>query len=150
MARYIRNYEVVRELGAGHFGAVYLAVGEVPGRGRAPGKQRLVAIKKLKNAADQEALDLLLQEFSLLDQVKHRCIVRVFEFLEEENAVVMEFIHGVSLRKVLEELDKSHEQMFTEAAIEIGCELADGLYQAYTTPGDNGEPLQLVHRDLKP
>ena len=30
------------------------------------------------------------------------------------------------------------------------CELADGLYQAYTTPGDNGEALQLVHRDLKP
>ena len=150
MSRYIRNYEVVRELGSGHFGAVYLAVGEVPGRGRAPGRRRLVAIKKLKNSADQESVELLLQEFSLLEQVKHRCIVRVYEYLEEENAVVMEYIHGVTLRKVLEELDKAHEQVFTEAAVEIGCELADALYQAYTSPGDNGEPLQLIHRDLKP
>ncbi|MFT5684204.1 MAG: serine/threonine protein kinase [Myxococcota bacterium] len=150
MSRYIRNYEVVRELGSGHFGAVYLAVGEVPGRGRTPGRRRMVAIKKLKNSADQESVELLLQEFSLLEQVKHRCIVRVYEYLEEENAVVMEYIHGVTLRKVLEELDKAHEQVFTEAAVEIGCELADALYQAYTSPGDNGEPLQLIHRDLKP
>jgi serine/threonine protein kinase len=150
LSRYIRNYEVVRELGSGHFGAVYLAVGEVPGRGRSPGRRRLVAIKKLKNTADQESLELLLQEFSLLEQVKHRSIVRVYEYLEEESAVVMEYIHGVTLRKVLEELNKAHEQVFTEAAVEIGCELADALYQAYTSPGDNGEPLQLVHRDLKP
>ncbi|MFT4978991.1 MAG: serine/threonine protein kinase, partial [Myxococcota bacterium] len=150
MARYIRNYEVIRELGAGHFGTVYLAAGEVPARGRIPGKRRLVAIKKLKNSSDRESVELLLQEFSLLDQVKHRCIVRVFEYLEEENAVVMEYIHGVTLREVLEQLNKAHEQVFSEAAVEIGCEIADGLYQAYTTPSDNGDPLQLVHRDLKP
>ena len=44
MARYIRNYEVIRELGTGAFGTVYAAVGEVPGRGLSSGKKRLVAI----------------------------------------------------------------------------------------------------------
>ena len=34
--------------------------------------------------------------------------------------------------------------------MEICCEVADALYQAWTTPGDNGEGLELVHRDLKP
>ena len=150
MARYIGDYEVLSELGSGHFGTVYLAVGETPARGRNPAKRRQVAVKKLKDSTDIRSVDLLLQEFALLDQVKHRGIVRVFEFLEDENAVVMEHIHGVTLRQVLEELAKAREQVFTEAAIEIGCELADALYQAYTTPGDNGEPLQLVHRDLKP
>ncbi|MEC7946893.1 MAG: protein kinase [Myxococcota bacterium] len=140
----------MRELGTGHFGTVYLGVGEVPGRGRQPGRRRLVAIKRLKDAATPTALDNLVQEFALLDQVKHRGIVRVFEYIEDENAVVMEYIHGVTLRKVLDELEAAHEQVFTEAAVEIGCEIADALYQAWTTPGDNGEPLQLVHRDLKP
>ena len=150
MARYLGNYEVIKELGAGHFGTVYMGVGEVPGRGMAPGKRRLVAIKKLNESAGRGALSLLLQEFALLDQVKHRGIVRVYEYLEDENAVVMEYIHGVTLREVLEELARAREQVFTEAAVEIGCEVADALYQAYTTPGDNGEPLRLVHRDLKP
>ena len=49
MARTIRNYELVRELGSGHFGTVYAAVGEVPGRGLSAGKRRLVAIKKLND-----------------------------------------------------------------------------------------------------
>jgi len=150
LARYIGNYEVVHELGSGHFGTVYLAVGEVPGRGRVSGKRRIVAVKKLRDSADRESTELLLQEFALLDEVKHRGIVRVFEYLGDENAVVMEYIHGVTLRDVLDELGKAREQVFTEAAIEIGCELADALYQAFTTPSDNGEPLQLVHRDLKP
>ncbi|MBL8614121.1 MAG: serine/threonine protein kinase [Deltaproteobacteria bacterium] len=150
MARLIGHYEVVKELGAGAFGAVYLAVGEVPGRMRQPARRRLVAIKKLKNSADPESVQALIQEFALLDQVKHRCIVRVFDYLEDEHAVVMEHIHGATLRTVMDALAAKKEQFFTEAAIEIGCEIADALYQAYTMPGDNGEPLQLVHRDLKP
>ena len=128
---------------------MYLAKGEVPGRGIQPGKRRVVAIKSLKEP-DPESVRLLLQEFALLDQVKHRSIVRVFEYLEDECAVVMEAVHGVTLRTVLDRCEERREQVFTEAAVEIGCELADALYQAWTTPGDNGERLQLVHRDLKP
>ncbi|MAY81656.1 MAG: hypothetical protein CL930_12835 [Deltaproteobacteria bacterium] len=150
MPHHIGNYEIIRELGEGHYGTVFLAVGEVPARGPRPPRRRIVAIKTLRDGAEPEALSLLLQEFALLDQVKHRGIVRVFEYIEESNAVVMEYIHGVSLRKVLDELERSREQFFTESAIEIGCEVADALYQVFTTPGDNGDPLQLVHRDLKP
>ncbi|MDP6933153.1 MAG: serine/threonine-protein kinase, partial [Myxococcota bacterium] len=150
MARFIGHYEIAGELGAGHFGTVYLGAGEVPGRGMQPGRRRVIAVKKLKDRSNTESVELLLQEFDLLDQVKHRCIVRVFQYLDEEHAVVMEHIHGVDLRLVLDELARAREQVFTEAAVEIGCELADALYQAFTTPGDNGEPLRLVHRDLKP
>jgi len=150
MARTIRNYELVRELGSGHFGTVYAAVGEVPGRGLSAGKRRLVGIKKLNEHATGNDRNLLIQEFQLLDEVKHRGIVRVFEYLQTEDAVVMEYVHGVTLRTLLDECRKAREQVFTEAAVELLCELADALYQAFTTPSDNGEPLNLVHRDLKP
>ena len=146
----IGQYEVLRELGRGQFGAVFLAVGQTPGRSGAPGKRRLVAIKTLRESTNAESLRLLRQEFALLDQVKHRAIVRVFEFLETENAVVMEYVHGVTLRTVMDDCAKAREQVYTEAAIEIGCEVGDALYQAFTSPADNGESLALVHRDLKP
>jgi serine/threonine-protein kinase len=150
LAHSIGNYQVIRELGEGHYGKVFLAVGNVPARGPKPPRKRVVAIKTLREDADPDGLALLLQEFALLDQVKHRSVVRVFEYIEDANAVVMEYIHGVSLQTVLDELERAREQVFTESVIEIGCEIADALYQAFTTPGDNGDPLQLVHRDLKP
>jgi serine/threonine-protein kinase len=150
LSRKIGRYEIVRSLGEGQYGAVDLAVGQVPGRGRQPGRRRVVAIKALKNQADPESAASFVQEFALLDQVKHRSIVRVFEYLEYEHAVVMEYVHGVTLRTVLDTLADKRDQIFTDAAVEICCEIADALFQAYTTPGDNGEPLQLVHRDLKP
>ncbi len=146
----IRNYEIIKELGAGHFGTVFMAVGQVPGRGLSAGTRRLVAIKKLNRQSNAESATQLLREFALLDQVKHRGIVRVFEYIPEERAVVMELVHGVTLRQVLDECIEAHEQVFTEAVVEIACEIADALYQAYTTPGDDGEALRLVHRDLKP
>jgi len=150
LSGYIGSYELLKKLGEGNFGAVYAAVGEVPGRGLNAGRRRLVAVKQLKHNADEHSKDLLVQEFGLLDQVRNRSIVRVFEYIPNENAVAMEYIHGVTLSKMLEELKDAREQVFTEAAIEIACEIADALYQAWTTPGDNGEPLRLVHRDLKP
>ena len=146
----LAQYTLIKEIGAGYFGTVYLAVGEVPGRGPAPAKRRLVAIKKLNDNTDAESVYLLLREFSLLDQVKHRCIVRVFEYIKKHNAVVMEYIHGVELRQIIDDMREKKQRVFTEASIELICELADALYQAYTTPGDNGEALQLVHRDIKP
>jgi serine/threonine-protein kinase len=145
----IRQYELIRELGEGRYGRVHLAAGVVPGRGMQPARRRLVAIKTLRTA-DAEAQRLLLQEFALLDQVKHRAIVRVFEVLPQERAVVMEAVHGVTLRTVLDVCAQAREQVFTEAALEVACELADALDQAWSTPGDNGEKLRLVHRDLKP
>ena len=150
LAKHIAQYEIIRELGSGMYGSVSLGVGATPGRGLSAGRNRFVALKQLKADAGEEAASLLEQEFSLLGEVKHRCIVRVFEYLKDENTVVMEFIHGVDLRTLLEACAEAREPVFTEAAVEICCEVADALYQAWTTPGDNGEGLELVHRDLKP
>jgi eukaryotic-like serine/threonine-protein kinase len=150
LAKHIAQYEIIRELGSGMYGSVSLGVGATPGRGLSAGRNRLVALKQLKADAGEEAASLLEQEFALLDEVKHRCIVRVFEYLKDENTVVMEFIHGVDLRTLLEACAEAREPVFTEAAVEICCEVADALFQAWTTPGDNGEGLELVHRDLKP
>jgi serine/threonine protein kinase len=150
LAKHIAQYEIIRELGSGMYGSVSLGVGATPGRGLSAGRNRLVALKQLKADADEEAASLLEQEFALLDGVKHRCIVRVFEYLKNENTVVMEYIHGVDLRTLLDACAEAREPVFTEAAVEICCEVADALYQAWTTPGDNGEGLELVHRDLKP
>lgn len=150
MAKYLGQYEVLRELGSGTFGTVYLCDGEVPGKGVSGPRRRKVAIKKLRQPGDAAAREMLVREFELLDQVRHRSLCKVYEFLDEDSAVVMEYVHGLTLREVLDASAKAREHVFVEAAVEIGCEIADCLYQSYSTPGKGGEPLQLVHRDIKP
>ena len=54
MTKSIGNYQVIRQLGEGHYGTVYLAVGEVPARGPKPPRRRIVAIKTLREDADDE------------------------------------------------------------------------------------------------
>jgi serine/threonine protein kinase len=144
---WIGDYEILRELGTGHFGTVFLARGEPPGRTQ---KKRLVAVKQLRDPANSDARATLVQEFELLAQVHHRSVCKVYEYLADEQAVVMEVVHGVTLRDVVDRCNEARAPVLTEAALEIASELADCLYQAWATPGRSGEPLQLVHRDLKP
>ena len=96
------------------------------------------------------AFETLVHEFELLERVKHRSLCKVYEFLDREMAVVMELVEGATLRGVLDALQGHGEALWPEAVLEIGCELADCLYQAHATPGPDGEPLSLVHRDIKP
>ena len=150
MAKYIGHYEILSELGSGYFGTVYLGEGDVPGKGSSGPRRRKVAIKKLRDPGDAHARETLRREFDLLAQVHHRSICKVYEFLDDDSAVVMEHVHGATLREVLDACVKSREHVFMEAVIEIGCEVADCLYQAYSTPGKGGDALQIVHRDIKP
>ena len=79
--RRIAQYSIVRELGKGQFGTVYLGVGNVPTRIHGQNtKRRVVALKRLRDVNDRQSTRLLQQEFSLLAQVKHRCIVQVYEY----------------------------------------------------------------------
>jgi serine/threonine protein kinase len=141
----IGQYEVLSRLGDGHFGTVYLASGGMPGT-----QDGLVAVKKLNDPGDRSARTTLVHEFALMDMVKHRSLVKVHEYLADEAAVVMEYVRGATLRTVLERSAELSIPIPAEAAIEIGCEIADCLFQAWVTPGKSGKPLQLVHRDLKP
>jgi serine/threonine protein kinase len=74
----------------------------------------------------------------------------VYEYLPQEHAVVMEYIKGVELREIIDTLNEKSEKIFVDTAVEMGCELADALFYAYTALGKNRKPLQLVHRDIKP
>ena len=146
----IRDFLLIEELGSGRYGTVWRAQGDLPARPGEPARRRQVAIKVLRPDTPPRAIAALEQEWRLLSQVKHRAIVRVFAWWPEERAIVMEYVRGVPLRTILDRCREKKEQIYTEAAIDVACELADALYQAYTSPGDNGEPLRVVHRDLKP
>ncbi|MDP2306956.1 MAG: serine/threonine-protein kinase [Pseudomonadota bacterium] len=138
----VGRYRTGERIGRGGFGSVHrgVALG-------AAGFQKAVAIKFLDDHA-QDMLPRLRDEARLLAHLRHRAIVRVDDLIQIDGrwALVMELVDGQDLARIL-----GLGAVPPRAACELGAEAAAGLDAAHTaTHSTTGEPLGLVHRDVKP
>ena len=134
------RYEIIKILGAGAMGRVYLAHHLGLGDLR-------VAIKELEIHVDPETLDLVASEFqreaTILAHLDHPGLIRASDFFEEEGQcyIVMEYIAGPTLYEVLEQ---SPGTLPVDSVLQWADQLCDGLeYLHSRTP-------PILHRDLKP
>src|SRR5690348_2220988 len=127
------QYQVVRELGRGGMGVVFLA--------RDIALHRLVAIKVLREefANSNEHRERFRREARMTARLSHPNIVPVHTFGEEGEFVyiVMKYVHGESLAERL----RTEQRLPTEDARRILHELALAL--------DSAHREGVVHRDLK-
>jgi serine/threonine-protein kinase len=128
------QYQVVRELGRGGMGVVYLA--------RDIALHRLVAIKVLREefASSEEDRERFRREARMTARLSHANIVPVHTFGEEGRFVyiVMKYVHGDSLAERL----RAQRRLSTDEARRIVHDLALALDYAHREG--------VVHRDLKP
>jgi serine/threonine protein kinase len=129
------NYRIVRLLGEGGFGEVYLAEN--------PLIERRAAVKVLHTALarDAELVRRFLNEARAASAIRHRNIIEVFDAgVTADGApyILMEFLEGVSLQKRL--ADKGRLPL--AQALEIARQAGSALAAAHAAG--------IVHRDLKP
>jgi serine/threonine protein kinase/formylglycine-generating enzyme required for sulfatase activity len=130
----IGRYRVVRLLGEGSFGRVYLAQDDVLGREAAI---KVPLARRVSRSADIEAY---LAEARTLASLNHPHIVSVYDVGRTEEGLcflVSKFIEGTDLARLMR---AAHPSM-TDAA-RLVANVADALHHAHR----NG----LVHRDVKP
>src|SRR5918912_169517 len=129
------RYDVVRPLGSGGMGEVYLARDRVLGRD--------VALKVLRKqyAGDDEFAERFKREAMSAASLSHPNIIQVYDRGETEEGasyIAMEYVPGGTLK----------ERIFRDGALEaadaagIGAQVAEALGAAH----DRG----MVHRDIKP
>ncbi len=129
-----QQYEIIRPLGQGGMGAVYLA--------RERSLERFVAIKVLRPelSQGQASRERFRREARIAAQLSHPSLLPLYSFGEVGGLwyFVMGYVRGVSLAERL----RVQGYMSSEAASRILIELADALECAHK----NG----IVHRDIKP
>ncbi len=139
-----RQIRIGQAVAQGGFGTVYKALAVTP-----DGLTQPMAIKVLRELADAppEVAQRLRDEARMLGLIRHRSIVTVHDLLEIQGrwAVAMEFVQGADLSDLI-----SLGVMPPSVAVAICAEVASALNVAFTTPGPGGNPLRMLHRDIKP
>lgn len=134
--RTIPGYRIVRPLGSGGGGAVYLAIQE--------SLNREVALKLLHGyLRDELSVRRFLREARMLSRLSHPNLVRVLDFGGEDTSpfVAMELLGGGTLRERIEQF-RPRPAMSADLAVRLARDLLTGLVALNETG--------VVHRDIKP
>ncbi len=126
------RYEILRELGRGGMGVVYLASDPV--------LDREVAVKVVTpDMVSTETAERFKREARVVAKMDHPSIVSVYDSGEQDGALffVMPFVEGMNLRLVLR-----NQNLQLGELIDIGIQIADAL--------DYSHSRGVVHRDIKP
>jgi serine/threonine-protein kinase len=131
--RTIEHYEILRKLGAGGSGVVYLANDSL--------LQRPVVLKILRTGllSAQQMRTTVLREARLASAIEHPNVCAIYEVGEsgDEGYIVMQYVPGQSLDRLITRGPAS-----LQLVLSVGIQIADGLQAAHH--------LGIFHRDLKP
>ena len=147
----IGQYELIREIGRGGMGTVYLA--------RDTRLGRRVAVKVLPSQEDGSIAERFLAEVRATARCKHDNIVDLYDIGEIPGHayMVLEYLEGVTLRGWVEERRRAGEQPEgpgPAGRLKSGARVSPALAVELLVPVVralvHAHKLGLVHRDLKP
>ena len=129
----IGRYEIVRLLGVGGMGEVYLA--------RDASLDRLVCIKVFPSSPsiDRNFLERFVREAQMASALNHPHICTIYEINREHDPpfIAMEYIEGRTLSEMI-----ASGELEPRTVVNIALQIADGLADAHGAG--------IVHRDIKP
>jgi serine/threonine-protein kinase len=115
---------------------------------------RVVAVKQLfpQYAKDPDFVAMFLDEANVAARVQHPNVVGTLDIVSDggELFLVMEYIAGESLGRLLRTARERYEPTEPAIASAILVDVLEGLYAAHTATGPGGAELSIVHRDVSP
>ncbi|MCH8956174.1 protein kinase [candidate division KSB1 bacterium] len=142
------KYEIVHEIKRGGFGIVYFGLDK---RLNKP-----IAIKKIVPdlVGEENFLEMFHEEALNVARLNHNNIVHIYDLKKTADGhlyIIMEYIDGYDLEKIIRALRKSGQKMSPYLAAHIVAEICVALdYANQRLDTLTNKPLNLVHQDVSP
>jgi serine/threonine protein kinase len=139
------RYRLKRRLGAGGMAEVWLAERD---------DGRPVAIKRiLPHLDDDPSVRLCFRDEARIGRLlSHQNLVRQLDhgYVGDAPFIVFEFVDGMSLRQLAELAHGAGTTLPLGLCLRLAGEIAGALHRAHSATDVQGNPLNLVHRDVSP
>jgi serine/threonine protein kinase len=143
------RYELLCPLAYGGMASVWLA--RFGGR---KGFERLVVVKMIlpQYSQDPRFQEMFLDEARIASRIEHGNVARIVDVGEQEEStfIVMEWVDGDSLSKVVRAAEQRKQRVPAGIALRVCADAAAGLHAAHVLKERDGTPLGVVHRDVSP
>jgi len=144
----IGRYVLYPPIAAGGMATVHTA------RIEADGMHRLVAAKRLhpQLSEDPEFVSMFHDEARIASRIHHPNVVPVLDVVTSGNELILvqEYVHGVPLSHLLKQANANEEPIPIHVTLAIVTGVLAGLHAAHEVKDDDGNPLEIVHRDVSP
>jgi serine/threonine-protein kinase len=143
------RYELLGPLAEGGMASVWIA----RQRGK-HGFEKLVALKTIlpQYAADLRFQQMFLDEARIASRIEHFNVARILDLGEEHDVLylAMEYVDGDALSKLRRSWVKEKSPPPAGVIMRVLADACLGLHDAHELRGDDGKPLDIVHRDVSP
>src|SRR6478736_3179470 len=141
----IGRHQVVGYIATGGMAELFL--------GKEPSGRPVVIKRILPHLARQASfVSMFIDEARIGSMAKHPNLVQVYELgqVGTDLFLVMEYLVGENLAGLVRRLVKRREVIPPAVAAYLIAEVCDGLHAAHELSDEQGEHMELVHRDVSP
>lgn len=118
------------------------------------GFERIVAVKKIlpSIAEDKEFISMFIDEAKIAGQLQHANIAQIFDLgnIHDEYYIAMEYVSGHDLRVIYDRCARTGKKLDIACVCYIVSKICEGLDYAHNKKDANGEPMNIIHRDISP
>ena len=145
----IGRYEVIQHLASGGMADLFLCRQTGP-----MGFEKVAALKKIRSrhSEDSEFLTMFMDEARVAALLNHPNIAQIYDLGDEDGSpyLAMEFVNGRNLSAIFKKSVAQGQTIPEHIVAGIMRGIVRGLAYAHGLSAPNGQPLDLVHRDVTP
>ncbi len=118
------------------------------------GFERLLAVKKILSsiAEDESFITMFIDEAKIAGQLSHPNIAQIFDLgkVDDSYFIAMEYISGKDVKTIFERARRLGEKVDIPRVCYLIMKVCEGLAYAHDKNDSQGNPLNIVHRDISP